>query len=74
MKIEEVKRNLNKKVHIKDGKNYIDNDYIFTACILRRDDKGKFFYQAELQDLKHCRSILICKLEDVQPLESEVMK
>lgn len=72
MKIEEVKRNLNKKVHIKDGKNYLDNDYLFTGCILRLDSKKGFYYQAELQDLKQGRSIMICKLEDVQPIESEV--
>lgn len=71
MKIEEVKQSLNKMVHYKDSKNFVESDYLFTACILRRDDKGKFFYQAELQDLKQSRSILICKLEDVQPIKSE---
>ena len=72
MKIEEVKRNLNKKVHYKDSKNYLDNDYLFTGCIIRRDDKGNFYYQAELQSMNKSSSILICKLEDVQLLESEV--
>lgn len=71
MKIEEAKRNLNKRVHCTvEGATRIDGDYIFTACTIRKNEKG-FFYQAELQDLNNNRSILIVKLEDVQPLQEQ---
>lgn len=73
MKIEEIKRNLNKIVHYKDSRNNIDSDYLFTGCILRRGKNG-FYYQAELQDMKSERTILICKLDDVQAVGSEVEK
>ena len=64
MKIEEVKRNLNKKV------NYGGNTdtYILTGCILRRNETG-FYYQVELSDTKHGKSLLICRLEDVEEIE-----
>ena len=56
MKIEEIKRNLNKIVHYKDSRNNIDSDYLFTGCILRRGKNG-FYYQAELQDMKSERTL-----------------
>lgn len=64
MKIEEVKKNLNKKVKYKDSAGA----YKLTACILRKNENG-FFYQAELLDLKSGRSALICRLEDIQESE-----
>lgn len=69
MKIEEAKANLNKRVHYTDGGRNIDADYIFTGCTIRKSGT-EFFYQAELQDIKSNRSIIICKLENVQPLEN----
>ena len=68
MKIEEVKRNLNKMVRYKDSKNNIDNDYMLTGCIIRRDSKKGFYYQVELQE-KDTRSIVIASLEDVHAIE-----
>ena len=61
MKIEEVKRNLNKMVSYR-GKEGL---YKLTGCILRKDEKG-FFYQAELLYTKSGRSVIICKLDDVE--------
>ena len=69
MRIEEAKKNLNKRVHF--TARDIDADFIFTGCTIRKNEKG-FYYQAELQDIKNNHSIMICKLEDVQLLESEV--
>ena len=60
MKIEEVKKNLNKKVVYKG----MPSKYKLTACILRKKD-NKYYYQAELLDIKHGRSLLICGLEDI---------
>lgn len=49
MELSEVKKNLNKKVRYKDTKNGIDGLYEFTACTLRKNEKG-CYYQAELID------------------------
>lgn len=68
MKIEEAKANLNKRVHF--TARDVDADYIFTGCTIRKNENG-FYYQAELEDLKNNRSILICRLEDVKLIESE---
>lgn len=64
MKIEEVKRNLNKNVRYKDNAER----YTLTACILRKGKSG-FFYQAELLDTRHGRSVTICNLDDVGAIE-----
>ncbi len=69
MEIKEAKAHLNERVHYKARD--IDADYIFTACTIRKNEKG-YFYQAELQDLNNHRSILICKLADVEPIENEI--
>ena len=62
MKIEEVKRNLNRDVM------YKGITYKLTACTLRRNQEG-FFYQAEILDLKSGNSVIICKLEDIEVIE-----
>lgn len=62
MKIEEVKRNLDKSVR------YKDSTYKLTGCILRKNEKG-FFYQAELLDVRCGRSVVICNLEEVGVIE-----
>ena len=48
MKLEEVKKNLNKLIVYKGEPNI----YQLKACILRRGEKG-YFYQAELLDTRH---------------------
>lgn len=64
MKIEEVKRNLNKIVSYKDRMDGTEADYILAACIIRRNEKG-FYYQVEIRDMK-ANSVTICRMEDVQ--------
>lgn len=64
MQIEQVKRNINKMIVYKDKADI----YKLTACILRKNKDG-FFYQAELSDTKHGRSVIICKLEEVGVIE-----
>lgn len=63
MKLEEVKRQLNKPVRYETAGG--DREYLLTGCILRKNDKG-YFYQAELQDIANQKSILICRLDDVK--------
>ena len=63
MEVSEVKANLNKRVHVSN--RHTDSDYIFTACIIRRRADGEYFYQAEVQDLKNNRAVLIVSLEDI---------
>ena len=65
MKIEEVKQCLNKPVKYKDAKNNRTVEYLFTGCILRKVG-NTFFYQAELQDIKAKKSLMYCKLEDIE--------
>lgn len=68
MKPEEIKRNLNKRVRFKSDKLGLDTDYLLTGAIFRRDKQG-FLYQAELQDLKQERSIIIARLDDIEAIK-----
>lgn len=61
MKLEEVKKNLNKLIVYKEKPNI----YKLTSCIIRRGEKG-YFYQAEILDTVHGKSVIICKLEDIE--------
>ena len=62
MQIEEVKRNLNRMV------KYKGIMYRLTACTLRKNENG-LFYQAEILDVRHGNSVIICKLEDIEVIE-----
>lgn len=65
MLIEHVKRNLDKPVSFTNPRLYIeDSIYILTGCTIRRGEQG-FFYQAELQDIKHKNSLIICSLDEI---------
>lgn len=66
MTIEQVKQNLNKTVLFSNPKLFIENEkYILVGCIIRRGEQG-FFYQAELQDIKQPKSIIVCSLEEIE--------
>ena len=56
--------NLNRRVRLPDG-----SEGRFTGATIRKRDSGEVFYQAELQDLAALRSVRICKLEDISPVE-----
>ena len=62
----EIKPNLGRVVlHIPSGAKYR-----LTGGIIRRDENsGDCWYQAELQDLTALRSVMICKLEDLEILK-----
>ena len=72
MKLEQVKYNLNKRVLCTIPRMYLENvpfilrACILRACILRETDKGEFYYQAEIQDIKAPHCVLIVKLEDIR--------
>lgn len=66
MKPEQIKANLNRRVRCRSAKTGIDADYILTGAIFRSGKQG-FFYQAELQDQRQSKSILICSLDEVEP-------
>ena len=66
MKPEEIRASLNKPVRFTDPKLYVENaEYILTGAIFRLGEQG-FYYQAELTDAKHKRSLLICELEKIE--------
>lgn len=62
MELKDVKFSLGKKVRLVTRD--INAEYLFTGCILRKNERG-YFYQAELQDLKNKRSVVICRLDEV---------
>ena len=63
MDISEVKAALGKQVHFRDDRLHCDADYILTGCIIRRSERGNFYYQAEIQDLKRQNSVCIVPLD-----------
>ena len=62
MEVKEIIPNLNKAV-IFDG-----SEYTLTGSTIRKDKRGKIYYQAELLD-KNKNSICIVKLEDIKCLD-----
>ena len=65
MEISEVKAALGKRVRFRDDRLHCDADYILTGCIIRRSERGAFFYQAEIQDLKRQNSVCIVSLDKI---------
>lgn len=63
MDISEVKQNLGRRVRFRDDRLFCDADYILTGCIIRRSERGTFFYQAEIQDLRQQNSVSIVDLD-----------
>lgn len=71
MDIKYLKQNLNNLVKLTNRKLFIENSkFILSGCTIRKNENG-FYYQAELQDLNNSRSILICRLEDIEKLEEK---
>lgn len=59
MEISSVKSKLNSNV------KYKGSEYLFTACILRKNKDGELFYQAEIKDTR-ANSVIICKMNDIE--------
>jgi hypothetical protein len=64
MEVKDIVPNLNKKVI------YNGSEYVLKASIIRRNEQGKLFYQAELLDHNH-NCMYIVKLEDIKCTENE---
>lgn len=59
MEVKDIIPSLNKKVI------YKESEYILTASVIRRNEQGKLFYQAELLD-KNKHAVYIVRLEDIE--------
>lgn len=68
MKPEGIRAALGHIVRFTNRKLYLEGvDYVFTGAIFRKDIKtGKFYYQAELTDIKNAHSVIICGLDDFE--------
>lgn len=75
MDIKEVKRFMNKMVYYDTGQINIEGnsikDFVLTGCILRKDKKNQFYYQAELIDTRNKKTVIIVPLERVL-MEGEI--
>lgn len=63
MEISEVKAALGKQVRFKDERLFCDGEYILTGCIIRLSERGKFYYEAEIQDTMQQNSVSIVGLD-----------
>ena len=70
MELSEVKRNLKHTV-IYHNRDFGDMKYKLTGCMIRKDRKNRFYYQAEIQDLKAKHSLIICSLDRISVLHEE---
>ena len=62
MQVKEIIPNLNKNVRYKDS-----TSYTLSGGAIRKRENGEIYYLVELFD-KNKRSILIVKLEDIEPI------
>lgn len=60
----EVIANLYRRIRLPDG-----YEGRFTGATIRKDENGRVFYQAELQDLTALHSVRICRLDDVEVVD-----
>lgn len=63
MEISEVKAALGKRIRFKDKRLFCDGEYILTGCIIRLSERGKFYYEAEIQDTMQQNSVSIVGLD-----------
>lgn len=63
MEISEVKAALGKRVRFKDERLFCDGEYLLTGCIIRLSERGKFYYEAEIQDTMQQNSVSIVGLD-----------
>ena len=71
MEIGEVKAALGKRVRFRDDRLFCDADYILTGCIIRLSERGQFYYQAEIRDLKQQNSVSIVNLDKLTRKEEK---
>ena len=75
MNLREVKLHIGKNVYYDTGQMNFDGcsirNFIFTACILRAENNGKFYYEAELSEPLNNKSTIIVPLEKVLTSKNE---
>lgn len=68
MELSQVKSRLNRLVYYDTGQIDLNGcsikDFILTACILRKNKKGTYYYEAEIKETNG-KSLLIVPLENV---------
>lgn len=68
----EIKQNLNRPVRFTNRRLYIEGGvYILTGATIRLGDGG-FYYQAELTDPRHRQSLIVCRLDEIEPAPAHV--
>jgi len=67
MDISRVKYTLGKLVRLKLPRHYVDGKYMLTGCIIRKDKRNEYFYQAELTDT-NSKSVIIAGLDDIEEI------
>ena len=69
MELSQVKSRLNRLVYYDTGQIDLNGcsikDFILTACILRKNKKGAYYYEAELKETNGGKGLLIVPLEKV---------
>jgi hypothetical protein len=60
MEVKDIVPNLNRAV------TFNGSEYKLTGSIIRRNERGRLFYQAEILD-KNSNSVNIVSLEDIEP-------
>ena len=73
MDISRVKYNLGKLVRLQLPRHYVDGKYLLTGCIIRKNNKSDFFYQAELTE-PDSKSIVISELGAVEEIAVDCKK
>lgn len=66
METREVKRNLNRRVRYEDS-----NNYLMSACVIKKDKHGEAYYLAELMDVNAMRSIMYVPLSEVSEVRND---
>lgn len=67
MDISRVKYNLGKLVRLQLSRHYVNGEYLLTGCVIRKNKKNEFFYQAELTE-PDSKSIVIADLGAVEEI------
>ena len=70
MKPHRIRPNLNKLVHYNSESLHIDGDFKLSGAVFRKDEKGRFYYQAELQTMN---GVIYTALENITEIDSETV-
>ena len=66
METKEVKRNLNRRVRYGDS-----NNYLMSACLIKKNKHGEAYYLAELIDVTAPRSLIYVPLNDISEVSRD---